>query len=204
MHPIRSAVRAFLCTGLLLACCLPAIVRADDAPAAPAGIRGEMIANINDAGSKVQELAGAVPEAKYSWAPAKGVRTMGQVYLHIVAANYMFPGVMGVKGGMSMEEGMQLDKKAQSKEKTLQLLKESYAFLTNAIAGMSDADLEAPVEFFGSKMTKRAMLLVALGHSHEHLGQSIAYARSMGVTPPWTARENAAAKKMQDEKAMKK
>jgi uncharacterized damage-inducible protein DinB len=24
-------------------------------------------------------------------------------------------------------------------------------------------------------------------HMHEHLGQSIAYARSIGVTPPWSA-----------------
>jgi len=23
-------------------------------------------------------------------------------------------------------------------------------------------------------------------HNHEHLGQSIAYARSNGITPPWT------------------
>jgi uncharacterized damage-inducible protein DinB len=44
-------------------------------------------------------------------------------------------------------------------------------------------------------MTKRAVLLAALGHTHEHLGQSIAYARAMGITPPWTARQNAAAAK---------
>ena len=31
-------------------------------------------------------------------------------------------------------------------------------------------------------------------HNHEHLGQMIAYARSVGVTPPWTAREQAAMK----------
>jgi hypothetical protein len=29
-------------------------------------------------------------------------------------------------------------------------------------------------------------------HAHEHLGQSIAYARANGIVPPWTA---AAAKK---------
>ena len=50
------------------------------------------------------------------------------------------------------------------------------------------------MDFFGQKMTKRAGLLVLASHSHEHLGQLIAYARSNNITPPWTAREQAAQK----------
>jgi uncharacterized damage-inducible protein DinB len=38
----------------------------------------------------------------------------------------------------------------------------------------------------------RSALLVLLSHMHEHLGQSIAYARMQGVVPPWTAAQNAA------------
>jgi hypothetical protein len=30
-----------------------------------------------------------------------------------------------------------------------------------------------------------------MSHCHEHLGQQIAYARSNGIVPPWTAKENA-------------
>jgi hypothetical protein len=36
---------------------------------------------------------------------------------------------------------------------------------------------------------------VLVSHSHEHLGQSIAYARANNITPPWTAREQEAMKK---------
>jgi uncharacterized damage-inducible protein DinB len=42
-------------------------------------------------------------------------------------------------------------------------------------------------------MTKRGALLLLVTHAHEHLGQSIAYARVNGITPPWTARDEAKA-----------
>jgi len=35
-------------------------------------------------------------------------------------------------------------------------------------------------------MTKHGALMLLLEDQHEHLGQSIAYARSNGVGPPWS------------------
>ena len=35
-------------------------------------------------------------------------------------------------------------------------------------------------------MTKRNFMVTMIGHLHEHLGQSIAYARSNDVVPPWS------------------
>jgi hypothetical protein len=32
-------------------------------------------------------------------------------------------------------------------------------------------------------------MMVVANHNHEHLGQSIAYARMNGVAPPWSAGE---------------
>lgn len=39
---------------------------------------------------------------------------------------------------------------------------------------------------FGPPMKKRDALLVLVSHSHEHLGQLIAYGRSNDVVPPWS------------------
>ena len=64
-------------------------------------------------------------------------------------------------------------------------LKTSYANLQKTIEGLSDADLKAPVKLFGMEMTKEGAIRF-LFDQHEHLGQSIAYARSNGVTPPWS------------------
>jgi len=35
-------------------------------------------------------------------------------------------------------------------------------------------------------MTKQGALMLLLADQHEHLGQSIAYARTNGVIPPWS------------------
>jgi uncharacterized damage-inducible protein DinB len=42
------------------------------------------------------------------------------------------------------------------------------------------------MEWFGGRNTERGILLFIVRHTAEHLGQSIAYARSVGVVPPWT------------------
>ncbi len=63
-----------------------------------------------------------------------------------------------------------------------------------------DADLDKPVDLFGNKTTVRGGYLLLLSHAHEHLGQSIAYARSNGIVPPWTAKQQAAMKEMQEKK----
>jgi uncharacterized damage-inducible protein DinB len=178
---------------------IPALASADDM--AP-GIRGDIQFSMNDAGGKVMELAAATPQAKYTWRPAKGVRSTAEVFLHVAQANYMLPMLMGVKPPISMDDMRNLDKSTTDKAKIEQTLKDSYAFANQAIMGMSDADLDAEMDFFGHKMSKRAGLLVMASHSHEHLGQSIAYARMNGITPPWTAREQAEmAKKSADKKA---
>ena len=58
--------------------------------------------------------------------------------------------------------------------------------MKTALAGLSDADLKAPVKIFGMDSTKQGAAMMLLSDQHEHLGQSIAYARSNGVVPPWS------------------
>jgi uncharacterized damage-inducible protein DinB len=182
----------------LCALLLPATALGADAPA---GIRGEILANMMDAGSKVQELATAVPDGKYNWKPSKDVRSMGQVFLHIVTANYMFPAMMGgPQPPMSMEELQKLDSQTMEPAKVRQMIKDSYAWASKAIAEMPDDQLENEMDLFGHKMTRRSGMMVLASHSHEHLGQLIAYVRSNNITPPWTAREQAEQKKRATEK----
>src|SRR3989442_10943975 len=56
------------------------------APAPIAGIRGEFLRQLDGMQSKLVELAGAMPQAKYTWRPAKGERSVAEVYLHVAAA----------------------------------------------------------------------------------------------------------------------
>jgi uncharacterized damage-inducible protein DinB len=185
-------MRRLLACFALVALLAPVVTRAADAPT---GIRGEMIANMMDAGNKIQEIAGALPDGKFNWKPSKDVRSAGQVFQHVIASNYLFPALIGKTPPMSMDEIMKMDSQTMEPAKVRQMLKESYAWATAAITELPDSELEAEMDFFGNKMTKRAGLLLLCSHSHEHLGQSIAYLRSNNITPPWTARELEAEKK---------
>ena len=49
-----------------------------------------------------------------------------------------------------------------------------------------DAKLTEQVNFFGQQKTGGYVWLVTMLHLHEHLGQTIAYARMNGVVPPWS------------------
>jgi len=183
----------------LAALLVPAWAAAQDLPA---GIRGELISSMKDAGGKIQEHASSIPDGKYTWKPSKDVRSTGQVFLHVVQANYMLPMFFGVQPPASMgkDELMKLDSQTMEPAKIRQMLKDSYEWAAKAIADTPDADLETQTDFFGQKMTKRAAMLALTSHSHEHLGQLIAYARSNNVVPPWTERELAEQKKKDDAK----
>ena len=199
---IRATALVLTLAGFVLF--VPSAPRADDM-AMPAGMKGEVLAWIKDADSKLQQLAEAMPEGKYKWSPGKGVRTVGEVYMHVAAANYGIPGMCGVQppAGFSMET---YEKSLTRKADIQKALKESFSSMERAWLGFSDADLDKPVTLpFGPPTTVRGAYLLVLSHCHEHLGQSIAYARMNGVAPPWTAKQQAAMKEgMEKMKAEKK
>jgi uncharacterized damage-inducible protein DinB len=163
-------------------------------PAAPVtGFRADLLGNFDHAAEELTSLADTVPAEKYSWRPAEGVRSVSEVYMHVALSSFYLCGLTGAK----MPEGISRDmeKQVTDKAKVTDFLKKSVAFVRTTVENTSDADLDAKVKFRGQDLTKRAVLLIVLGHTHEHLGQSIAYARSNGVTPPWSASEGEPAKK---------
>jgi uncharacterized damage-inducible protein DinB len=161
---------------------------------AATGMHKEMIASLDDAGKKLIELAEAVPADKFSWAPGKGVRSMGQVVAHVIGANYVLPSFLGMKPPAEAP-GRDLEQNLPDKAKLVAMLKASHDYAREAIAAVPESEFATPVELFGGmKGTKATVCMILVSHSHEHLGQAIAYARSNDVTPPWTARQAAAAK----------
>lgn len=167
------------------------------------GVRKEMKLSIDDAGGKLIELAEAMPAAKYNWRPSKDVRSAAEVYMHVIAANYGLPMFMGAapatNSPVNKDNFGTFEKSTTDKAKIVEMLKDSFAYTDKLIRSTPDAELDAAVSLFGNPTTKRGAMFVLVNHAHEHLGQSIAYARSNNVTPPWTVREQAeAAKKKAD------
>jgi uncharacterized damage-inducible protein DinB len=123
-----------------------------------------------------------VMAGKYEWKPGQGVRSAGDVFNLIVMENGMLTGVLS---GAGMPSG-QRPAPITDPEKLQDALKTSYATLQKTIQGLSDSDLKTPVKLFGMDMTKEGAVRFLFGDQHEHLGQSIAYARFNAVTPPWS------------------
>ena len=65
-------------------------------------------------------------------------------------------------------------------------LRASYDKVRQALAALPANDSNASVKLFGQDTTKQGAALMILLDQHEHLGQSIAYARANGVVPPWS------------------
>lgn len=125
-----------------------------------------------------------VMAGKYDWKPGEGVRSAGDVFNLIVMENGMLTGVLS--GAGMPPRGGPPPAPITDPEKMQEALKASYANLQKTIEGLSESDLKAPVKLFGMDMTKEGAVRYLFGDQHEHLGQSIAYARSNGVKPPWS------------------
>jgi len=155
------------------------------APAAPAsGFRADFLTQFDDVSKKIVDLAEAVPADKYGWRPAPGVRSISEVYMHIVGGNSYIPSFIGVKPMEGIERGM--EKSVTEKTRVVELLKKSMAHARAAVLATPDADLDKKVKIFGGESSERGVIMIIGNHLHEHLGQSIAYARANGIAPPWS------------------
>lgn len=160
-------------------------------PTVAPGVKADMLVWIEDAEKKLLDLATATPETKFASRPAKGARSVAEVFVHVISANYFLPSIAGVKAPESFD-GKTAEKTLTKKADILTALRDSFAHAKKALAETPDASMDKPVDLFGNKSTVRGVFLLVLSHGQEHLGQSIAYARSNGITPPWTERRAAA------------
>jgi len=149
------------------------------------GYRSEILAEVMIQENKYERLTDAIPAEKYAWRPNADVRSIAEVFLHVSAANYNLYKLVGAPppSGIDLKT---LEKSTADKTKVIATLKDSYAHARKAISSMPDADLDKSLDWFGGKNTERGVLLFIVRHGAEHLGQSIAYARMVGVVPPWT------------------
>ena len=130
-------------------------------------------------------LAEATPGEKFSWRPAPGVRSISEVYMHIVMANFYLLSVTGPKMPADLKENM--DKTVMSKAEVINWLKRSLDAVKEAHLAEKPDDLHRKVHIADRDATVEGMYLRILVHANEHMGQLVAYARMTGVVPPWTS-----------------
>lgn len=172
-----------LCLSL---CCLPGQAKAQST------LDKEFFPTFNEAADKVIRLAETIPADKYTWRPGVGVRSIGQVYVHIANGNRLMLTFARTKPlarpelDAMIRANTEKESALKGKDQILVELRASFDEVRRAAQLMPEPDLNRPVKFFGIDTTVRGILVAIIGHISEHLGQSIAYARMNGVSPPWS------------------
>lgn len=182
---------------LLFLCAVPVAAQETAArePATDEAFKTALAANLSSAGEKLVALAEATGAEAFSWRPSDEVRTVSEIYMHIVGANFHLPSGLGAAAPEGIEipqtgpYALRLQQKRWEAEITdkaavVDMLRRSFDYAVAAIPEITD--LDAVVAPAGFRASKREYLFILLTHAHEHLGQSIAYARSLGIVPPWS------------------
>jgi len=154
------------------------------------GPTADLLLSFDGLESQSLALAKAIPEEKYDWRPAPGVRSIREVCLHIAYGNQL---MLNISNGVTKEElatqvEAQLKREAEklTKEQVIQTMTVSFKTLREALQYASAGSLSRDIDFFGHPTNRRGVLTALDVHIGEHMGQLIAYARMNGIVPPWS------------------
>ena len=159
-----------------------------DAKAA-AYLRDRYLADMDTVHVKVMALANAIPADKYAWRPAPGVRSVSEVLMH-VASEWLFYGPQSVGAkppadfGPPQQTLPKLEKDFTTKAQVLEQLAKAWTYYVGQMKAVDASRLTGRYPPWNTTLAEAAFGMT--GDQHEHLGQLIAYARSVGVRPPWS------------------
>lgn len=133
-------------------------------------------------------LAEKMPANHYGFVPTKGefkgVRTFAQLAKHIAVDNYLNgAALLGEKS--PVERGLYENGSDSIRGKTevMKFLRESFAYLHQAMATVNESNLMETVEFQRVKVPRLSIVTAAISHPWDIYGQMIEYARMNGIDP---------------------
>lgn len=122
-----------------------------------------------------------MPAEHFSFSPVEPLAAYGALVSHTTGANYLFAPTVKLEA----PERENFD--SNEKEAVIKNLKASFAFIRGGIEKLSDADLNAEIEWFGSKMSRLNAILTMTDHLQREYGKNITYLRLKGVAPERSA-----------------
>lgn len=148
------------------------------------------VADIAEMGEKFSALAEAFPDSLYDWRPMEGVRSVRNVLVLVTTESSFFPAGWGYPAPeWTAEDGFVAEQRRLHGLTGSQLvfeLKRAFAHVVALVEGMTEDDRVGEVNFFGLDVDVATAITLMANDMHEHLGQSIAYARMNQIVPPWS------------------
>ncbi len=158
-----------------------------------APVMADLLTDVGQVEQKMLSLAKAMPADKFDWRPGTGVRSFGEVVLHVAADNYFIPAMVGIDADPSTgvkandyNSAVAYEQRKLARDAAIAEMEKSFAHLKKAMQGTTQQRLGEKVNMFGQTFSVQQTWILAATHLHEHLGQAIAYARTNGVKPPWS------------------
>ncbi|HET9805134.1 MAG TPA: DinB family protein [Candidatus Acidoferrum sp.] len=192
---MKTLIRWTVCACLLMGSA-GTLLAQDSASAAPAtqpedktptsyDMKAQAALDLQQLQQKFTSLAQAIPQEKYNWRPDPESRSIAEMFLHTAGAGFGFPKMLDVATPADFQ-GKGFDKTTTDKAKIIEWLNKSFAHQIAAANGITNADYAKLVPKLGPGANEGDVIYLLVVHQHEQLGIAIAYARSVGVVPPWT------------------
>jgi uncharacterized damage-inducible protein DinB len=191
---MKRLVRLLVCVCLLTGLARSAFAQESPTPPAQSAdktapsydLKAQAVLDLQQLQQKYTTLAQAIPQEKYSWRPAESVRSINELFLHVAGAGFYFPTLKGTPAAPGFTP-KDFEKSTTEKAKVIEWLNKSFTYAIASVESMSNAQFAAPLPKLGPQANEGDVVYLMVVHAHEHLGQAIAYSRSVGVVPPWTA-----------------
>lgn len=159
-------------------------------------MKGQSLVDLEQVQKKFVDLANALPTDKLTWRPSADSRSFAEVLMHVAGERYGILSLMGAEPPAYFDRKT-FEKSTTDRARIVEELNKSWQFAQKTIQGMTNADFAKLLPKLGPQANAGDVVYILVADAHEHLGQSIAYARENGIVPPWTveAQKKAAEKK---------
>ena len=163
-------------------------------------MKAQSLIDLERVQKKFVDLANALPADKMTWRPSTDSRSFAELFLHVAGERYAILKLMGATAPEEFD-ARAFEKTTTDKAKIVDELNKSWEFSKKTIGGMTNADFAKLIPKLGPQANAGDVVYILVADAHEHLGQSIAYARVNGIVPPWTAEaQKKAAEKKPEQK----
>ena len=164
----------------------PATASPEDKTPPSYDMKAQAILDLEQMQEKFSKLAEAIPQDKFSWRPSQDIRSISELFLHVAGSGFFFPTMKGASPAPGFTP-KDFETSTTDKAKIIEWLNKSFAYDIASVQGMSNGDFAAPLPKLGPDANQGDVVYLLVSHAHEQLGIAIAYSRSVGVVPPWTA-----------------
>jgi hypothetical protein len=168
----------------VVALLVPTMIAAQQS-AAPAAMSANPVTDATKGGSMrygtwLKAAAQQVPADKLAFKLTDAQMTFGQIWAHLVEANY---GICAAFGGTTPPAMTKLAG-TESKEVLVKALDESFTYCDGVLAKTDDSNLGAQVDLGFMKTSKAQAMMIYVGDLIDHYSQVANYMRFNKMLPP--------------------